>query len=265
MLITNLTIPRITEDMLSEITQFIKKTVQNAKARGVVLGISGGVDSAVTAGLCVKALGKSRVLAIMMPTSFTPKSDISDATSLSNQLGTNLLNIPIETLHQSFIRSLKINDKPANLKIPAANVIARIRMIILYWYANSAKRLVVGTGDKSENLIGYFTKHGDGGADFFPIAHLYKTQVRKLARLLDIPDRIASKPSSPQLYPGHKATDEIPVDYDKLDPILYCLYDKKMPESETAKKLRINLETVKKIQASYRSSKHKRQHPEKIL
>ena len=151
------------------------------------------------------------------------------------------------------------------MKIPAANVIARIRMIILYWYANSEKKLVVGTGDKSENLIGYFTKHGDGGADLFPIAHLYKTQIRKLAGLLGIPDRITSKPSSPQLYPGHKATDEIPVDYDVLDPILYCLYDVKMSKSETAKKLHINLETVKKIQSSYQSSKHKRQHPGKIF
>jgi len=264
-LITNLTIPKVTEDMLSEVTQFIKKTVQNSKARGVVLGISGGVDSAVTTGLCVKALGKSHVLAIMMPTSFTPKSDISDAISLSNQLGINLLNIPVKTLHHSFINSLKINDKFSDLKIPAANVIARIRMIILYWYANSEKKLVVGTGDKSENLIGYFTKHGDGGADLFPIAHLYKTQVRMLARLLGIPDRITSKPSSPQLYPGHKATDEIPVDYDVLDPILYCLYDVKMSKSETAKKLHINLETVKKIQSSYQSSKHKRQRPGKIF
>src|SRR2546430_10797352 len=101
-------------------------------------------------------------------------------------------------------------------------------MVSLYYLANAKNLLVAGTGDKSEDLIGYFTKYGDGGVDFLPIAHLYKSQVRQLGSFLNVPREIVEKPSSPNLWEGHKATDEIPLDYNVLDEVLVCLFDLKM-------------------------------------
>ena len=134
-------------------------------------------------------------------------------------------------------------------------------MIVLYYYANLHHYLVAGTGDKSEDLIGFFTKYGDGAADFFLINHLYKTQVRILAEYLGVSRRMAHKPSSPQLYPGHKATDEIPVDYDTLDLILVGLFEKKMKIDEVSRVTHTPLETVKQIWARFKASHHKRTYP----
>jgi NAD+ synthase len=117
----------------------------------------------------------------------------------------------------------------AGSKIAEANVKARARMMICYFFANSFNMPVAGTGDRSEDLIGYFTKHGDGGVNFLPIAHLYNTQVRALGAHLGLPERIVTKPSSPQLWPGHLATDEIPLGYEKLDLVLHLLFDLKPP------------------------------------
>src|SRR5207245_3737820 len=99
-----------------------------------------------------------------------------------------------------------------------------MRMSSLYFVANLRNLLVPGTGDRSEDLIGFFTKYGDGGVDFLPIAHLYKTQVRTLGERLGVPSSIVTKPASPQLWPGHKATDEIPADYNILNIVLYYLF-----------------------------------------
>jgi NAD+ synthase len=146
-------------------------------------------------------------------------------------------------------------------KIPKANVKARVRMIINYYVGNSLNMLVAGTGDRSEDTIGFFTKYGDGGVDFLPIAHLYKTQVRALGAHLGLPERVVWKPSSPQLWPGHKAADEIPVDYDKLDLILSGLLDKKLTPAEVAKATGVQLKVVEDVIKRHRASAHKRNYP----
>ena len=134
-------------------------------------------------------------------------------------------------------------------------------MIILYYYANISNYLVVGTGDRSEELIGFFTKYGDGGADFLPIAHLYKTEVRKLAKYIGIPEKISNKPSSPQLYPGHKAIDEIPIDYDQLDKALIGLFDYKLSPKKVHEITTISMDAINKIIKRFETSKHKRSYP----
>ncbi|MBS7618925.1 NAD(+) synthase, partial [Candidatus Bathyarchaeota archaeon] len=131
----------------------------------------------------------------------------------------------------------------------------------LYYYANLYGFLVVGSSDKSEILIGYYTKYGDGAADLLPIAHLYKTQVRSLANWLGIPEHIAFKPSSPQLYAGHKVTDELPVDYQVLDRILVGLFEYKLEPSEIAEKLKISEDIVFNVVKRYKSTSHKRKLP----
>jgi NAD+ synthase len=137
-------------------------------------------------------------------------------------------------------------------------------MVILYFFANANNMLVAGTGDQSEALIGFYTKYGDGAADFFPIKHLYKTQVRELTKYLGIPEKMALKPSSPQLYPGHKLSDEVPLNYDRLDPVLVGLFDLKLPPEKVSNMTEVPLEIVMEIIKRHKKSEHKRIPPPTI-
>jgi len=252
------------EEETERILEFIRRVVENSGASGVVLGLSGGVDSSLTAVLCVKALGREKVLGVLMPTNFTPREDVEDALELAETLGIRVETVNIDEISEAFFKCLKVDRSDPKARIPMANIRARIRMIILYYYANLRNYLVAGTGDRSESLIGYFTKYGDGGVDFMPICHLYKTQVRELARHLGVPERIAYKPSSPQLYPGHKATDEIPIDYSKLDLILVGLFDLKMEPEEVSRAVEVPLEVVEEVLRRFRKTMHKRTLPPRI-
>jgi NAD+ synthase len=117
------------------------------------------------------------------------------------------------------------------------------------------------TGDRSEELLGYYTKYGDGGVDFLPISHLYKTQVRALGAHLGFPKRLVRKPASPQLWPGHKASDEIPADYDRLDIALHFLFDLKTAPLEAAVKAGLPPGAIDKVLEMHRKSEHKRKMP----
>jgi NAD+ synthase len=172
------------DETTNEILDFIRETVREAKAKGLVVGLSGGVDSSVTATLSARALGGKKVLGILMPLEFTPPQDTDDAKELADWLGIRTEYIEIQSICEEFFEKLNRGEENPDQRIPMANVRARVRMIVLYYYANLNNYLVIGTGDRSEGLIGYFTKYGDGGVDFEPIAHLYKTQVRELAKYL---------------------------------------------------------------------------------
>lgn len=246
---------------VEEIVDFIREVVEDAKASGIVIGLSGGVDSSLTTALCVEALGETKVLGVMMPTYFTPKEDMEDARELAEYLGMETKLIDISDVCEAFFKALHANSQDSESRIPMGNVGVRVRMTILYYYANTSNYLVAGPSDRSEALIGYFTKYGDGGADLYPIVHLYKTQVRELAKNLGIPERISYKPSSPQIYPGHKATDEIPVDYDKLDRILVGLFDRRLSPEETSLLTGASIETVDEVLRRFNRSEHKRSFP----
>src|SRR2546427_9504400 len=249
------------EAVKNEIVVFIQRTVRAAGAEGTVIGLSGGVDSSLVVKLLVLALGKEHVMGVLLPTAFTPKEDIDDAKSLAAELRIKSELVNIQPIVNGFSESLGIGEELERPKIPLANIRSRTRMIILYYFANLNNYLVAGTGDRSEDLIGYFTKYGDGGVDFLPISHLYKTQVRKLAEFLGIPGRIAYKPSSPQLYPGHKATDEIPVDYDVLDMVEKMLFDDKLSPADVSIKCDLRRGIVDEVARRYANSSHKRLYP----
>lgn len=252
------------KNVVEEIYNFILEIVKEAHASGIVVGLSGGVDSSVVVTLCVNALGREKVLGILMPTDFTPKKDVEDAQELAKQLGVRSKFVNIQGVCDRLFEDLGSSQDDSGQKMVRANVYARMRMIILYYYANLQNYLVAGTSDRSEAFIGFFTKYGDGGVDFLPIIHLLKTQVRGLAEFLGVPDKISQKPSSPQLYPGHKATDEIPVDYDLLDPILVGLFDMKLPSKEASRLTRVSLEIVEEVLRRFDCSKHKRAFPRSI-
>jgi len=241
-----------------EIVCFIKRVVSEAKADGVVLGLSGGVDSSVVVALCVKALGKEKVLGLLMPAGFTPSEDQADAKALASDLDIRTCVIPLGQIVDKFLESMPLKDRN---RVAVGNVYARMRMVINYFIANSLNYLVCGTGNRSESLIGYFTKYGDGGVDILPIGHLYKTQVRELGKHLGLPSKIVDKPASPQLWKGQKATDEIPIDYPILDQILYDLFDREMSIDNTAKQLEIKPELIKTVRTFFERSHHKRAAP----
>ncbi len=246
---------------IDRIMEFIRREVEESGVSGVVLGLSGGIDSSLTAALCVRALGRDRVLGLIMPTSFTPKEDLDDAINLAGEIGIKTEIINIDGICNAFVDALQIDPNNPAYKMPLANLRARIRMAILYFYANLYNYLVVGTSDRSEYLIGYFTKYGDGAADIFPIRHLYKTQVRELASYLGLPERIVKKSSSPQLYPGHKLSDELPVDYSTIDPILIGLFDEGLAAEGVSKNLGVPMEVVNEVLRRHMITEHKRRSP----
>jgi len=220
------------EQIKSKIMEFIREKIEEAGAKRAIVGVSGGVDSSVTLSLTVRALGRERVTALIMPhVGITPEEDLRDALELVNSYGVEYKVIDISSIVAKIEESL--NEVGLTLPREArGNLLARSRMILLYSFANSLKGLVIGTGDKSEILIGYFTKYGDGGVDILPIGDLYKTQVRAMAIYLGLPRKIALKPSSPRLWPGQLAEKELGLTYDMIDPILYALANLKMSINE---------------------------------
>lgn len=258
---TSLPLPRVDLDKVySKITNFIKEEVENSGCKGVVIGLSGGVDSSTVATLCVKALGRDRVYALMMPdTRITPKEDIRDALNLASTLKVKYYEVPIDAIYDAYANNLPFYSD--ELRIANGNLRARIRMSILYYYANSNNLLVAGTGDKSEILIGYFTKYGDGGVDILPIGDLYKTQVRKLAKYLGLPDDIAFKPSSPRLWKGQLAEKELGLTYEEIDSILYHYVDLKYDISKVLEITGLSKEKVESVVKRVEATKHKRSLP----
>jgi len=217
------------EKARSVIVSFIRDYVASAGVRGVVVGLSGGVDSTVAAALAVEALGSGGVLALFMPSVYTTPEDERDAYEVARRLGVELLRIDVTPIFEAFDKALP-GYSPED-KLAAGNILPRIRMTILYYYANRRNLLVLGGGDKSELLLGYFTKYGDGGVDLLPIGGLYKMQVREMARRLGF-GWITEKPSSPRLWRGHTAEGELGAPYEVIDAVLYALFERKMPLEE---------------------------------
>jgi len=241
--------------LVKKIEHFISSSILNSPAKGLVIGLSGGLDSSVVLKLAVDAIGASRVTGILIPSDVTPREDTDHANELAKSLGIKYLVIDINSLLAKYAELLP-DDKRAR-----GNLMARIRMGILYYHANVSGYLVAGTSDRSEVMIGYYTKWGDGAADILPIANLYKTQVRALAKFLNLPPLIVEKKSSPQLWKGHLAEEEIGMDYETIDSILYLLVDRKLRPKEISKKLSIKEEQVVRIKNMIEASKHKRALP----
>ncbi|HWS48606.1 MAG TPA: NAD+ synthase [Candidatus Methanoperedens sp.] len=222
-----------------EVRQSIVKNIKNYVGdKNVFIGISGGIDSAVTASLCVKALGPKKVFGLMLP--YGRQSDINDSKLVIEFLKIKPTEIDIKPLVDNF--NFQEN------KFVNANIMSRVRMILLYAHANLHNGLVVGTTNKSEFEIGYFTKHGDGGCDLEPIANLYKTEIFEFAKFLKIPDSIINKKPSAGLWDGQSDEGELGFSYQELDNFLQGRKTK-------------NLKLKKKIKTLIINSEHKRYLP----
>ncbi len=245
-----------------EIGGFLASKLEEAGAKGYVVGVSGGVDSATTLFLAAKTLGAERVFPLIMPDSeVTPKEDVEDAKELVSMLGLKPHIIDIAPIVNVYKSAIPIYEGDEPDRIPLGNLRARIRMSLLYYYANKLDLLVLGTGDRSEILIGYFTKYGDGGVDVLPIGILYKSQVRRLALHLGVPERVAFKPSSPRLWPGQTAEGELGVSYDQVDLVLYAVFDLGLDPSRVPEATGVPEEVVERVMELHRRSEHKRNPP----
>lgn len=233
--------------MKQKIVSWIRQELSLTKTKGIVMGLSGGIDSCLVACLAKEAVGKNRLLALILPC-HSQKNDLEDARLCARHLGLKTKIIDLSAIYDSFLKIL-----PAAGAMARANLKPRLRMAVLYYFANKFNYLVCGTGNKSELMAGYFTKHGDGATDILPIADLLKTEVRELARILSLPQRIIDKPPTAGLWPGQTDEGEMGLSYVELDNILERIeYKKKQVLAERK---------VNKVKRMMKKSEHKRHGP----
>ena len=233
--------------MKHRIVSWIKKQIKESGARGIVMGLSGGIDSGVVACLAKSAVGKNRLLALLLPC-HSHRRDFDDAKLIARKFRIKTQTVDLTGIYDNLMEIL-----PEVIGKPKANIKPRLRMLTLYYFANRLNYMVCGTGNKSELLAGYFTKHGDGGVDILPIGDLFKKDVRKLAEELGIPKSIITKPPTAGLWAGQTDEDEMGITYPELDDILMRI--------EKKRKQILAKDKINKVKAMISKSRHKREGP----
>jgi NAD+ synthase len=237
---------------MGQVEQMIRYAYWNSGCKGILIGMSGGLDSAVAATFCCRAVGPGKVLGLSLPSAVSTKKDCEDATALCTMLGMEHLIISIEPMLSGFRQIPGFTESPYLL----GNLMARIRMTVLYYHANRDNQLVCGTSNRSEYMLGYCTKFGDNAADIQPIIHLYKSDVYVMARELGIPETIIKKTPSAGLWEGQSDEGEIGLSYDQIDTALRALEDRGW-EPKNA--------TEEKVLALVKKSGHKRMSAPNLL
>src|SRR5438067_4459283 len=234
---------------------FLQSYLDDAGADGYVLGVSGGVDSAVVAGLAVEAVGTERVLGLLMPHATSDPQDAAHGELLCRALKLPHERVDITGIVEAAERACAKHALPEGMA--RHNLRPRARMMVLYAHAAATGRLVLGTGNKSELLTGYFTKWGDGAADVYPLGDLYKTDVFALARELRLPAEIVSKPPSAGLYAGQTDESELGMRYADLDQVLAEL-EAGHDVATAARRAGVSEEAARAVERRVISSAHKR-------
>ncbi|MFQ5919349.1 MAG: NAD+ synthase [Thermoplasmata archaeon] len=249
--------PSFREEHAEIIKTFLHHHWTDSGRDGIVLGMSGGLDSSVVAKLSAEAIGAANVLGLALPLRTGGSADEQDAKAWAEDLGIQFRIIGIGEMVDAIVEALAI---PSKDRIGIGNVQARVRMISLYQAAHAENRVVIGTSNKSEYLSGYFTVFGDGGCDFAPLGDLYKTQVREMAHHLGVPDAICEKVPSAGLWEGQTDEGELGIAYEELDRVLLGL-ELEMPAEEIVSRTGFSRETVEEVTALVRRSIHKRKMP----
>ncbi len=247
-------IPQITEEDVADLTGFIRSTVQKIGCKGVVVGLSGGVDSATVTKLCVDALGPEKVLNVFMPSRVTPAEDYKTTSELSSMWGTEYRVVDVQPAVDA-LAAVLLSGRETPLE--RGNISARCRMIVLYNLAKKRDYIVMGTSNQSELMMGYFTKFGDGACDVTPLANMYKTEVRQIARIIGVPEPIIAKPPSAGLWEGQTDESEMGITYENLDGILYDM-EQDRTDPQIATDTGLPLSEIERIRKQVVSMEHKR-------
>jgi len=238
-----------------KIRDFIHSSVESSGASGVVFGLSGGIDSAVVAGLAKETGVNAK--ALILPYGDKNPDDVEHARGYAEKLGIEYKIIDIKPVVDAVVGQAGGECSQTSL----GNIMARCRMILLYANANEENRLVLGTGNKTELLLGYFTKYGDGGVDLLPIAGLYKNQLRQLAEKIKVPDEIVGKTPTAGLWDGQTDEGEIGIEYAKIDKILHLLYDAVAEPETAANEAEVELEMIEALSDRVKKNTHKTKIP----
>lgn len=202
------------------LTGFIRSEITRAGFSRAVVGLSGGIDSALSCALAAEALGPQNVLAVRMPYKLSSPDSLSDAQAVADLLGVRLETIEITAMVDPLIQR-----DPKMPRVRQGNLMARARMIVLYDQSEVFKGLVIGTSNKTEILLGYTTLWGDMACAINPLGDLYKTQLRQLARAMKLPASVLNKPASADLWPGQTDEGDLGLTYERVDQLLYLLVD----------------------------------------
>jgi NAD+ synthase len=242
-----------------KIEDFIINILKTTRQERVIVAVSGGIDSAVALAASVKALGSEKVTALTLPErDITPKDDVEDVIRLCEALGVTCEYVEITPMLH-VIRE-KISAFNPDDRVAYGNMKARLRMLLAYYYANTRRAIVMGTSNKTELYLGYYTKYGDGGVDVMPFADLYKCQIRALGRYLGVPANITEKPASARLWFGQDTEKDFGIAYDSLDLIVYTYLQGWAP-TKIAAETGVVTEKVEGIVARITANEHKRLPP----
>jgi len=207
-----------TEQLVEKLISWIRERVLAAGCKGVVVGMSGGLDSSVLAVLCHRAFPQS-MFGVLMPC-YSSQEDEEHARTVASKLSIPTKMVILDGVFDALLKALPGGAKPDTSRLAKSNLKARLRMLTLYYFANQLNYMVAGAANKSELSVGYFTKYGDGGVDILPLGNLVKGQVRELASFLGIPQQIIDKPPSAGLWLGQTDEDELGLSYEELDRYL---------------------------------------------
>ena len=253
---------RLSEDELDatrkHLVDFVQRVVDDANAEGAVIGLSGGIDSTTTAAVAVEALGPEGVHGLVMPSDVNTDENMSDAERVAERLGVEYDVIDINPIADAVFDAY---PDATDDRMATGNVRVRLRGVLNYFVANHESRIVLGTGNRSEALTGYFTKYGDQAVDCNPIGNLYKQQVRQLAASFGMPEEIVMKTPSAEMWLGQTDEEEMGLDYDTLDAILALHVDGPLSKAATVRELGVEPAQVERVVDLYERSAHKRRMP----
>ncbi|WP_135303335.1 NAD+ synthase [Haloarcula amylovorans] len=241
------------------ITEFVEAQLDAAGIDRAVIGLSGGIDSTLTSHLAVEALGADALHGLVMPSEVNRDDNMSDAERIADEL----LGIEYDVIEINPLVDTVLDTYPeaAGDQMAVGNLRVRCRALLNYLVANHEDALVLGTGNRSEALVGYYTKYGDGAVDCHPIAPLYKQQVRQLADHVGVPDDLVEKTPSAEMWSGQTDAEEMGMDYDTLDSILALHIDGGVPKAATANHIGVPESAVEQVREMYEGSAHKRAMP----